>query len=74
MPYLKKKLCLKINVHSTNFVFMYRKHNAGKTLQHKYRQIYFGNTSEVKYLVTTIRNEVAKHKQTENRIISENFY
>jgi hypothetical protein len=53
---------------------MYRKRNAGKNLQHKYRQIYFGNMSEVKYLVTTIRNEVAKHKQTENRIISENFH
>lgn len=55
-------------------MFVDRKHNSVKTLQHKYRQIYFGNTSEVKDLVTSLRNDVCKHKETENRIISENFY
>jgi hypothetical protein len=58
---------------------MYRKHNLGKNLQHTYMhtcicKIYFGNTSDVKDLVTTLRNEVCKHKETKSRIISDNFY
>ena len=46
--------CMKIFVHNTKYVVMYRKHNSGKKLQHKYMQKKcFGNTSELKDLVTT---------------------
>jgi len=41
MPCLKKKDLSKTNDHSTKFVFMYRKHNSGKNLQHKYMQKIF---------------------------------
>jgi hypothetical protein len=32
------EICLKINVHSTKYVFMYCKHNLGENLKHKYIQ------------------------------------
>jgi hypothetical protein len=55
-------------------VFVYRKHNSGRPYNINISKTYFGNTSEVKDLVTTLINKVWKHKETENRILSGNFY
>ena len=75
MPYLKDtQLCLKINCHSTKFVFMYRKHNSGKNLQHKYMHKIFWNYVSSrwhsKYLVSN-GQYVAQNRQNVHKFVQK---